>query len=504
MIKIDADVAVLGSGFGGCLCALILDRIGLRPLVVDRAAHPRFAIGESSTPLADMILRDLAERYDLPRLTPLAAYGPWKAHYPHLGVGLKRGFSYFYHQSEEPFQPDPEHGNELLVAASAGDFYSDTHWLRADVDAFFAEEVRHAGIPFLENTAVGVLAHEPGWVLEGKKQDVPVTVHTRFVIDATGAGGVLPRALKLVDTIYPFRTHSRALFSHFDGVRPWRDLMADPSGGISDHPFPCDAAALHHVFDGGWMWMLRFDNNVVSAGFVLDPRHHPVDPSLPPEMEWQGWLARFPSLQEQFALARIVHPPGALVRTGRLQRRVTRAAGANWALLPYTAGFIDPLHSTGIAHTLSGIERLMALLTRHWGEPTLEEALTGYSASVLRELALIDGLVAACYEASGSFRLYTASAMLYFAAVVTYEQQRLQKAHEHTKRLFLGADDEDFSRIIAEALDRLSSLQRDRSLHVDAVHAFEAYVEEAIVPYNTVGLFHPVRPNMYHHTAARR
>ena len=172
MIKIDADVAVLGSGFGGCLSALILDRIGLRPVVVDRSAHPRFAIGESSTPIADMILRDLAERYDLARLKPLAAYGPWQAHYPHLGVGRKRGFSYFYHQPGEPFRPDPEHGNELLVAASASDFNSDTHWLRADVDAFFADEVRRAGIPLLENTEVGVLSGEGGWVLEGKLNNV--------------------------------------------------------------------------------------------------------------------------------------------------------------------------------------------------------------------------------------------------------------------------------------------------------------------------------------------
>lgn len=501
MIKIDADVAVLGSGFGGCLSALILDRIGLRPVVVDRSAHPRFAIGESSTPIADMILRDLAERYDLARLKPLAAYGPWQAHYPHLGVGRKRGFSYFYHQPGEPFRPDPEHGNELLVAASASDFNSDTHWLRADVDAFFADEVRRAGIPLLENTEVRVLSGEGGWVLEGKQQDVPVTVRTRFVIDATGAAGVLPRALNLVDTTYSFRTHSRALFSHFADVRPWHDLMADQGGVVSDHPFPCDAAALHHVFDGGWMWMLRFDNDIVSAGFVLDPRRHPVDPSVSPEVEWQGWLDRFPSLQEQFASARIVHPPGALVRTGRLQRRATRAAGANWALLPYTAGFIDPLHSTGIAHTLSGIERLMALLTRHWDQTPLEEALHDYSTSVLRELSLIDALVAACYEASGSFRLYVTSVMLYFAAVVTYEQQRLQKTEENSGRLFLRADDEGLFHIIDTALDQLSRLQRDGSLQ--GVHAFEAYVEEAIAPYNTVGLFHPLRPNMYHHTAAR-
>jgi FADH2 O2-dependent halogenase len=27
-----------------------------------------------------------------------------------------------------------------------------------------------------------------------------------------------------------------------------------------------DDAALHHVFDGGWVWVLRFNNGITSAG----------------------------------------------------------------------------------------------------------------------------------------------------------------------------------------------------------------------------------------------
>ena len=29
------------------------------------------------------------------RVRPLAAYGPWRRSYPHIGCGLKRGFTYF-------------------------------------------------------------------------------------------------------------------------------------------------------------------------------------------------------------------------------------------------------------------------------------------------------------------------------------------------------------------------------------------------------------------------
>ena len=75
MTRLNVDVAIVGSGFGGSLTALLLSRSGLTSVLVDRASHPRFAIGESSTPNADLTLLAIAREYDLPRLAPLAKYG---------------------------------------------------------------------------------------------------------------------------------------------------------------------------------------------------------------------------------------------------------------------------------------------------------------------------------------------------------------------------------------------------------------------------------------------
>ena len=63
MIPQTVDVAILGSGFAGSLTALILDRIGLSVVLLERRSHPRFAIGESSTPAADFVLADLVQLY---------------------------------------------------------------------------------------------------------------------------------------------------------------------------------------------------------------------------------------------------------------------------------------------------------------------------------------------------------------------------------------------------------------------------------------------------------
>src|SRR4029077_19301464 len=118
MTDLHADVAVIGSGFGGSLTALILERMGLCPVLIDRARHPRLVLGESSTPLADMVLKSLAQKYGLPRVEPLAEYGTWQREFPELTCGLKRGFSYFGHVPGRSFEPRGDHANELLVAAS--------------------------------------------------------------------------------------------------------------------------------------------------------------------------------------------------------------------------------------------------------------------------------------------------------------------------------------------------------------------------------------------------
>ena len=103
---VDADVAVVGSGFAGSLTALCLRRRGRRVVLVERGRHPRFAIGESSTPLANLLLEELADRYDLPRIRVFSKWGTWQRARPDVAGGLKRGFTFFFHRAGEAFADD--------------------------------------------------------------------------------------------------------------------------------------------------------------------------------------------------------------------------------------------------------------------------------------------------------------------------------------------------------------------------------------------------------------
>ncbi|HLK56046.1 MAG TPA: hypothetical protein VKU00_05765, partial [Chthonomonadaceae bacterium] len=95
-MKADYDILILGSGFGGSLLSMVAHRVGRSVLLLEKSRHPRFAIGESTSPLTNLIIEQLAVRYDLPRLLPLTTYGAWQRAYPGIACGLKRGFTYYY------------------------------------------------------------------------------------------------------------------------------------------------------------------------------------------------------------------------------------------------------------------------------------------------------------------------------------------------------------------------------------------------------------------------
>lgn len=499
-LTVHSDIFIAGAGFAGSLAALCLHQLGFSVILVEKKSHPRFAIGESSTPIADMILRDLSDRYDLPWLYDFSRYGSWQQSHPKITCGLKRGFSYYNHKKGSSFVTDGNHKNELLVAASSSDENSDTNWLRSDIDAFLVEKVKQYGIKYFDNTEIKNCEKDQKWKFGAKREQKAITFKADFFIDATGGPALLKRLLDVNSSSEEFLTNSRALYSHFENVSRWTEKLQKRGIPTADYPYDPDHSALHHLIDGGWIWMLRFNNERTSMGIMLNRERFTGIPNMSPEEEWQSIVSNYPSIQKMVDSAQLSSDPGRIFRTGRLQRRLTKAMGEGWVALPHTIGFVDPLHSAGIALTLSGLEKVIAILANYWDErEQLNLELKSYEKGVAKELDLIDKLIAGCYQGINHFELFNVYSMLYFTAAISYEQKRLRGQRPSH---FLSAGDRDIHRLVQESYRDLQQIMAQDEISAEMISNFKQSVRNRIQPYNIAGLLDPAANNMYHHTVA--
>jgi tetracycline 7-halogenase / FADH2 O2-dependent halogenase len=459
-LKREADLVVVGAGFGGSLMAMIACRLGLSVVLLEQGRHPRVVIGESTTPLSNLLLERLSAAYDLPRIAPLAKWGSWQRAYPQIACGLKRGFSFFHE------------AGQLLVAASPHDDIADTHWYRADVDHFLVMEAARVGVEYRDRVRIESLdLSENGAELAGWAAEEGLRLRARFLIDATGPRGFLHRSLGLGEDSLPGMPATESLYSHFTGV-----TRTENEG---EAPYPVDDAAVHHVFDGGWVWVLRFNNGITSAGVAASSDVARELGLREGEPAWQRVLDRVPALKKQFDGA-VACQPFRYMPT--VSFRSTAIVGERWAMLPSAAGFVDPLLSTGFALTLMGIERLGRILGRDFESDELFGQLDEYARQTEGELLAASRLIGALYATMGNFTAFTAVSLLYFAAVSFAETAyRLGKPALATG--FLLREHAGFGPASRGLLERAHRLHG-----IDDARAFTDEVLRVIAPFN-VGRF---------------
>lgn len=402
MAHTDADVAILGAGFAGLIVALILARQGYRVVVLERGEHPRFAIGESGIKETSLALSWLAGRYDLPELDNLTSAARIQERVSRA-CGQKRSFSFLWHQAETPHQLH----HSVQVGSPRAPYGFDAHLYRQDVDQYLLLHAIRRGVDVRQRTVVqSVELHDAG-----------ATVHTadrgalrvRFVLDGTGFRSFLGQAHGLPEQPCTARTHSRALFTHMVGVPAYDDRVADHRAcGLAQR---MSLGTLHHVFDGGWMWIIPFNNiegstnPSCSVGLCLDPRQFP-DTGRSPTDELAAVVARYPSIAAHLDGARPVRP---WVGTRRLQYRFRRPTTARSALLPHAIGFVDPLFSRGLYLTVAGISALVPPLLAALDRDVFRASdFQPYADQMAGGLDATDRLVAASYRSFSDFDLWNA------------------------------------------------------------------------------------------------
>ena len=344
------DVAILGAGMAGGMLGAVLARNGVKVLLIDAGTHPRFAVGESTIPYTSAMTRIIAERYRVPEIEALASFGSIHEKVTPM-CGRKQNFGFVYHRQGQP--QDPKQINQLVIPEWQ---HTETHLFRQDIDAYlFHVAVGYGAEPCPGTRITGIEIDGASGVL--LRSDGGEEFRAEYLVDGSGFRSPVAEALGLRDQPTRARHHSRALFTHMLGVTPFDDAEA---ARPHNQPSPWHNGTLHHVFDGGWLWVIPFDNHegsrngLCSVGLTLDERIFPK-PGGPPQQEFDDFLRRFPEIAEQFATAKTVRP---WVSTDRMQYSATHTVGDRYCLTSHAAGFIDALYSRGLTNTLEVVNSL--------------------------------------------------------------------------------------------------------------------------------------------------
>ncbi len=433
----DFDVIVLGSGLAGSITATILSKLGHRVALIEKGEHPRLAIGESLIPTSAMWFWILGQKYGIPELTTLAHIDSISRNIAPTS-GLKRGFGYVYHREGQELV-DPREASLFIGALQP--MFKESQFYRQDIDHHMVQASQRYGVDYRDRTVVEDVRIDDDAVTVAIADGPPIT--GRFIIDATGRHSVLADKFGLREEPTRLRHSSRTIFSHMRGVRPFEEVA--PEATTKRRSASWSHGTLHHVFDGGWFWIIPFDNHkssesdLVSVGVTVGTDRHPKLDGIKPEKEFWSFVRRFPVIERHLGAA---VPARDFVGTDRLQYSSTAAVGDRFLLLQHAYGFIDPLFSRGIWRSLETVDAVCRSLHDALAEDDL--GAERFKPIEVMQAAMLDDndqMVHNAYRSMSSYDTWTAWLRVWFAEEVMTTLPVLSATFGHTATGDLSAFD---------------------------------------------------------------
>jgi flavin-dependent dehydrogenase len=335
MIEQQYDVAVIGGGPAGSTTATLLSKLGHKVLIVEKARHPRFHIGESLLPM------------NLPVFERLGVLDKVRA----MGV----------YKPGADFEADNEHGyNTYKFARAIGKSPPHAYQVwRQDFDQMLFEHARQSGADAREGAEV-VAFEQIGpreSRLEVRRDDGgSYRIRTRYLVDASGRDTFLSGKLKLRRKNEEHQ--SAAIFGHFRGADP---RPGEDGGNISIYRFA-----------HGWMWMIPLPGGVMSVGAVCRPDYLKQRRGRSVDFLMET-LRRNAGLWRRLERAELI---GNEVRvTGNYSYDSARMGGPGWVLVGDAFAFLDPVFSSGVYLAMSGAEQAAKVVDAALRNPAKEAAL---------------------------------------------------------------------------------------------------------------------------------
>lgn len=302
------DVIVIGGGPAGATVAPMLAAKGYDVVVLEKARHPRFHIGESLLPANLPLFEKLGVADEV---RAIGMYKPGAEFVSpfhdspqvfHFADAWDKSMPYAYQVRREEF-------DEILIRNAARQ------------GARVEEGCKARAVEFREDQSVVVSAeHDDGRESEWE---------ARFLVDASGRDTFLANRFQIKHR-NP-RHNSSAVYGHFRGAKR--------------HVGTAEGNITIFWFDHGWFWFIPMMNGVTSVGMVTWPYFMKTKGSRSLERYFLDGIASCPALAARVEGAALVTKVEA---TGNFSYVAERNHGSNYVMLGDAYAFIDPVFSSGV------------------------------------------------------------------------------------------------------------------------------------------------------------
>src|SRR5450755_585103 len=309
------DVVVIGGGPGGSTAAGLLAEKGYRVVLLEKARHPRFHIGESLLPANLPIM----ERLGVAAQVRAMGMEKWGAEFVSHCDGRHQEFRFARSWDKSlplAYQVRRSEFDEILVRRAA------------QLGAQVIEGCRVHDVDF-RNGVSGARSGEQAVRVRAEHDDGRSESWTADVIvDASGRDTFLGNRLQAKRRNK--KHNSAALYAHFGGAR--REC-GKREGNVTVY-----------WFEHGWFWFIPLADGATSIGAVVWPYYMKTRSTSVREF-FLATIAMCPPLAERLSVATLVSDVEA---TGNYSYACDRSHGANYLLVGDAYSFVDPVFSSGV------------------------------------------------------------------------------------------------------------------------------------------------------------
>ncbi|HEV3459949.1 MAG TPA: NAD(P)/FAD-dependent oxidoreductase [Thermoanaerobaculia bacterium] len=373
------DVIIIGGGPAGTTVGSKLAQRGRKVLLLEREKFPRFHIGESITAFGFTVFKEMGVYDELAAMNDVKKKGLefvlWDKNFP----------VFFYRENRD----DPQNW-AFQMARSRLDKVLLDQARRNGVD--IREEHLVKRVLFQGDEAIGVEYKDYS---QGPSDELRYA-YAKWIVDASGQGAIINHQLKNNWYNDPLLENKMAVFSHWRGDIEIKNTDDELNFKLCAHRNRRD-----------WAWYIPISKDTVSLGVVLSQQTVKVEAQTKSlEQIFYDYAKDIPYVSEL-----LKNPTLKTVEKFRVVRdysyRSQHYYGNRWAIVGDSAGFIDPIFSTGLQVAFNSayalVEPLNTLLDQERPDTSL---LKAYDAAVDRYFRVNSMLVYLFYLCKLDYRNY--------------------------------------------------------------------------------------------------